>query len=179
MLFYLQPPMGANQYDWTKACTYALVLGSETECLGKIFSSNWFSPKQVPADLDAWINDVYEYSIIQRCETTLQWMLQQGYRCNSRVCSIATTSLNLDRLRKFLNLLSDPTLENVEFMAPKSNTQAYKRMLVYLYTNNACLTDSQKTRARELEILDILKKDTTIMVSVLPNDITELIFEYL
>jgi hypothetical protein len=170
-------PNGIDELDWLKESMQTFASHGSTEHLKQMF--NIISDISIRGML---INNIYEYSINKECETTLQWMLQEGYRCNSHVCSVATTSLNLDRLRIFINLLSDSALKNVEFMAPlenENNTQAYKQMLMYLYFAGARLTFDQKTRGRKLEILIILKKDTTSMMSVLPNDITELISKYL
>jgi hypothetical protein len=170
-------PNGFDKLVWLKECMRIFTSNGNIEALEKTLNNISNTSHQ-----NMLINNIYEYSIIYGCEITLQWMLQKGYRCDSHVCSVSTTSLNLDWLRKFLKLLSDSTLENVKFMAPaenENNTQAYKQMLMYLYFAGARLTFDQMKRARELEILDILKKDTTSMVNVLPNDITELISKYL
>jgi hypothetical protein len=176
-LFCLDIPDGVDHIDWLKACTQVFALHGATGYLEKIFNNISDISHQ-----NMLINTAYEYSIIQGCETTLQWMLQKGYRCNSRVCSVATTSPDLDRLKIFINLLSDPTLENVEFMPSpenENNTQAYNQMLMYLYFAGARLTFDQMTRGRELEIFDILKNDHQSMMGVLPHVITELISKHL
>jgi hypothetical protein len=171
-------PNRVDELDWLKECMKIYVLDDEIEALKATLD--------LVADVsvrEILIDIAYECSIIRKRETAQQSpLLQKNYQCDSCVCSVATTSLNIDRLRIFINLLSDSTLENVEFMAPienENNTQAYKQMLMYLYFAGARLTVDQMKRARELEIFDILKGDCQSMVNVLPNDITELISKHL